>query len=95
MKEIFDARELRKYNRSDDTIAHAELQIEDSVMMFCESTEQFPPLPMMMHVYVPNVDETFSKAINVGCEVIEEPKINEGDPDKRGSFKDFEGICGQ
>jgi|SRR5690606_11377758 len=91
MREIFNATELRKYKRPDGKIAHAELQIDDSVIMFCDSTERFPPLPIMIHVYLPNVDETFSKAVNAGCEVIEEPKVNEGDPDKRGSFKDFGG----
>jgi len=44
-----------------------------------------------MHVYVPNVDETFDKAIKADCEIIEQPKQREGDPDRRATFKDFAG----
>ena len=59
--------------------------------MLGESSERFPPQAMVMHVYVPDVDATFGKAVNAGCEVIQEPKAQENDPDKRGTFKDFAG----
>lgn len=91
MKVIFDAKELRRFEMPDGTIMHAEIQIDDSVIMLCNSSEKFPPVTLVMHVYVPNVDETFNKAINAGCEIIEQPKQREGDPDRRATFKDFAG----
>jgi uncharacterized glyoxalase superfamily protein PhnB len=91
MKEIFDAKELRRYDMPDGTIMHAEIQIDDSVIMLGDSSEKFPPVQFVMHVYVPNVDEIFDKAIKAGCELIEQPKEREGDPDRRGSFYDFAG----
>ena len=91
MKVIFDAKELRRYEMPDGTIMHAEIQIDDSVIMLGNSSEKFPPVTLVMHVYVPNVDETFDKAINAGCEIIEQPKQREGDPDRRATFKDFAG----
>ncbi len=91
MKEIFDAKELRRYDTPDGTIMHAEIQIDDSVIMLGDSSEKFPPVQLVMHVYVPNVDETFDKAIKAGCEVIEQPKQRENDPDRRATFKDFAG----
>lgn len=91
MKQIFNALELRRYDMPDGKIMHAELQIDDSVLMLGDSSEKFPPVSLVMHVYVPDVDATFNKAINVGCEVVEHPKELEGDPDRRGTFKDFAG----
>jgi uncharacterized glyoxalase superfamily protein PhnB len=91
MKEIFDARELRRYDQPDGSIMHAEIQIDDSVIMLGDSSEKFPPVQIVMHVYVPDVGETFKKAVDAGCEIIEHPTVREGDPDKRATFKDFLG----
>jgi PhnB protein len=91
MQVIFDAKELRRFDRPDGSIMHAEIRIDDSVIMLGEASDKYPPVPIVMHVYVPNVDEVFNKAILAGCEVIEQPKQSEGDPDKRATFKDFSG----
>lgn len=91
VKEIFNAKELRRYDMSDGSIMHAEIQIDDSVIMIGDSSEKFPPVQIVMHVYVPNVDEIFQKAIDAGCEIVEQPKEREGDPDRRATFKDFAG----
>lgn len=91
MKEIFNAKELRRYDMPDGSIMHAEIQIDDSVIMIGDSSEKFPPVQIVMHVYVSNVDETFQKAVDAGCEIVEQPTEREGDPDKRGTFKDFVG----
>ncbi|MBK7233710.1 MAG: VOC family protein [Saprospiraceae bacterium] len=91
MKEIFNAKELRRYNMPDGSIMHAEIQIDDSVIMLGDSSEKYPAVPIVMHVYVPNVDEIFNKAIAAGCEIIEQPKEREEDPDRRATFKDFAG----
>jgi PhnB protein len=91
MKDIFNATELRRYDHPDGTIMHAEMQIDDSVIMLGDASEKFPPVPSVMHVYVPNVDAVFHRAIDAGCEIIEKPKEREGDPDRRATFKDFAG----
>ncbi len=91
LKQIFDVTELRRYDMPDGTIMHAELRIDDSVIMLGDSSDKYPPVPIVMHVYVPDAEKTFEKAITVGCEVIERPQQREGDPDRRGTFKDFAG----
>jgi len=91
LKNIFDATELRRFDMPDGTIMHAEIQIDDSVIMLGDSSDKYPPVPIVMHVYVPDADKIFEKAIKVGCEVIEKPKQQENDPDRRGTFKDFAG----
>jgi len=91
LNKLFNAKELRRYNMPDGTVMHAEMKIDDSVIMLGDSSEQYPPITLVMHVYVPNVDEIFEKAIKLGCISMDAPKQKEGDPDRRGTFKDFAG----
>ena len=91
LKKIFSATELRRYDMPDGTIMHAEIKIDDSIIMLGDSSDKYPPVPIVMHVYVPDVDKTFEKAIEAGCEIIETPKQNDNDPDRRATFKDFAG----
>ncbi|HLO55185.1 MAG TPA: VOC family protein [Saprospiraceae bacterium] len=88
---VFDAIQLRRYDRNDGSIMHAEIKIDDSVIMLSNASKEYPAMRLVMHVYVPNVDEIFEKAVSAGCEIIDKPKTREGDPDKRGTFKDFAG----
>lgn len=91
LKGIFEATELRRYNNPNGTIMHAEVKIDDSVVMLGDASSAYPANELLLHVYVPDVHKTFRKAIELGCEVIEHPVNKGGDPDTRGSFKDFSG----
>jgi uncharacterized glyoxalase superfamily protein PhnB len=91
MKEIFDAEVLREYRMPDGSIMHAEVRIDDSVIMLGNSSERYPPVTLVMHVYVSDVEMIFQKAIDAGCESVESPKQREGDPDRRATYKDFAG----
>src|SRR5690606_3473183 len=86
--QLFEGVRLRRYEGPDGRIVHAEIRSEDSVVMISNSNEAYPPNEFLMHLYVPDVDKTFQKAIDLGCESIQEPKIQSGDPDRRGSFRD-------
>ncbi len=88
---IFKATELRRYDMPDGTIMHAELRIDDTVIMLGDSSEQYPPMRQVIHVYVPDARETYKKALELGCVSLQPPSQKEGDPDLRGSFKDFAG----
>lgn len=91
LKAIFNATELRRYERENGTIMHAELKLDDSVIMLSDSTDAYPANKSMLHFYVPDVFKTFDLAIKNGCEAIEAPVNKPGDPDTRGSFYDFAG----
>lgn len=88
LKTVFNGKELRRYDMPDGTIMHAEVQIDDSVIMLGNSSAQWPQNSLLIHLYHPNVDEVFARALANGCTSIEEPKERDGDPDRRGSFKD-------
>ena len=91
VKKIFGATELRRFEDENGKILHAELKLDDTVIMIGNSTSQYPANTTMLHIYVPDVFTTFKTAIDNGCTIIEEPVNKPGDPDTRGSFMDFAG----
>lgn len=91
LKGVFDASELRRYDLPDGSVMHAEVQIDDSVIMVADANENYPPHQLMIHVYVPDAQAAYRKALAAGCEGVEEPVHKKDDPDLRGSFKDFAG----
>jgi PhnB protein len=91
MKIIFNANELRRFDRDNGKIAHCELQIDDTVIMISDSLENYPANKTMLHIYVPDVFKTFDIAIENGCEIVDKPVNKPGDPDTRGAFMDFAG----
>lgn len=65
IQNIFNAELLRKFERPDGRIMHAELKIDDSVVMLGEATDSYPPNQLLVHVYVPDVDSVFKSAIEL------------------------------
>jgi PhnB protein len=91
LKKVFDAVELRRFDMPDGKIAHAEVKIGDTVVMFADGSPGYPAFPAWLHVYVPDVDATYKKALAAGAIAVQEPVRKEGDPDRRGGFKDPSG----
>ncbi|OAQ38904.1 extradiol dioxygenase [Pedobacter psychrophilus] len=81
LKAIFNCTELRRMERENGKIAHLELKFDDSVLMISDSLDEYPSHQTMLHIYVPDVMETFIKAKELGCEIIEEPIKKENDSD--------------
>ena len=84
----FAARQTRRYDRPDGSIMHAEVQIDDTVVMIADGADDNPAFPIWLHVYVPDVDASFLRALDAGGLSVDEPKQREGDPDRRGGVKD-------
>jgi PhnB protein len=87
LKATFGAEELRRSDRADGSIMHAEVRIDDTVVMIADGGVQFPAFPVWLHVYVPDVDATYKKALAAGGVSVQEPE-QQGDPDRRGGVKD-------
>jgi uncharacterized glyoxalase superfamily protein PhnB len=88
LKRAFNATERRRYDMPDGTIMHAEVQIDDTVVMIADGGGEWPPFPSWLHVYVSDVDATYRRALEAGGISVQEPKRREGDPDRRGGVKD-------
>jgi uncharacterized glyoxalase superfamily protein PhnB len=88
LKQTFGATALRRYDNEDGTIMHAEVRIDDTVVMIGEAGPQWPAFPSWLHVYVKDVDATYRRALQAGGISVQEPSRREGDPDRRGGVKD-------
>jgi PhnB protein len=91
LQELFQATELRKFDRPDGTVMHMELRVDDSVLMISQASQEFGAITHMLHVYVADVDAVYKRALALGCQSLGEPEQREGDPDRRGGFTDFDG----
>jgi uncharacterized glyoxalase superfamily protein PhnB len=83
----FNATELRRFADGAGKIVHAEVRLDDSVIMVADGTDGWPALPAHVHVYVPDVDAAYRTALQAGAVSVQEP-VKKDDPDKRGGVKD-------
>lgn len=88
LSKAFDARQMRRFEMPDGSILHAEVQIDDTVVMIADGGGESPAFPVWLHVYVPDVDATYLRALDAGGVSVEEPNQKKGDPDRRGGVKD-------
>lgn len=78
LKKAFGAVEIRRSPGPGGKLMHVQMQIGDSMLMFNDDfSEEFhmPPLaegnlPTILHLYVPDVDATFERAVAAGCKVL-------------------------
>lgn len=87
---VFDAVELRRFPDPTGKLLHAEVRIDDTVVMIADGGDGWPPIASQVHVYVPDVDATFRRALEAGAASVQTP-VKKGDPDKRGGVKDSGG----
>jgi PhnB protein len=72
----------------DGAVTHAEVRIDDSVVMLAEGGDAWPAFPAWLHVYVHDVEAAYRRALELGSESVQEPQQKEGEPDRRGGVKD-------
>ncbi len=71
-KRAFGAEERFRMPTPDGKVAHAELQIGDSVVMLSEAIQE-PVTSASMYLYVPNVDAVCQRAVAAGAEAAMPP----------------------
>lgn len=90
LETVFGARRLRCHARPDGRIMHAEVRIDDTVVMLADADGDWEANGAHIHVYVADVDATFQKALAAGARSLREP-VKGDDADKRGGFMDAGG----
>ena len=73
MGRVFGAQELHRTATPDGQVRHAEARIGDTVIMMGEATAAFPVRPAMLHVYVPDADAVYRRALEAGAISLREP----------------------
>ena len=76
--------------RPDGTVMHATLKIGDSMVMVSDASEHAKATPVMLYLYVPNVDAAYQLALKAGATSIMEP-ADQFYGDRSGGVKDAAG----
>ena len=88
LKRVFGAIELRRFPGDSGKLMHAEVRIDDTVIMLSDpAPPDWPPISSHVHIYVPDVDATYRKALEAGAVSVQEP-VKKQDEDKRGGVRD-------
>ena len=87
---VFGATELRRFPDTTGKLMHSEVRIDDTVVMIADGGGDWPPIPSHVHVYVPEVDAVYRRALEAGATSVQEP-VKKDDEDKRGGVKDSGG----
>ena len=74
LKRAFDAREGEINWNADRTIGHGEILIGDSLVEISEARPQWPARPCSVHLYVPDTDATYARAVEAGGTSITKPE---------------------
>ena len=90
LERVFGAAEIRRFADDSGRVMHAEVILDDTVIMLADGTEGWSPVPAYVHVYVRDVDETYRRALEAGADSVQEP-VKKEDEDKRGGVKDAGG----
>ncbi len=90
LRQVFGAEELRRFAGPDGLLMHAEVRLDDTVLMLADGTAAWPPTPGHVHVYVPDVDAVYARALAAGATSVQAP-VKKDDDDKRGGVKDAGG----
>jgi PhnB protein len=91
LKCVFGAVELRRFPDDAGKLMHAEVRIDDTVIMLADAAPpDWPPVPSYVHIYVKDVDDTYSRALEAGAVTVQEP-VKKQDEDKRGGVRDAGG----
>jgi uncharacterized glyoxalase superfamily protein PhnB len=88
LKEAFGGEEVEVYReQADGPIVHAKIRIGDSILEMGEAHGQIQPMPMGLHMYVPNVDEVYQRALEAGATSIF-PVTDQPYGERSGGVKD-------
>ena len=67
-REVFGAEEKLRVPTEDGTrIMHGELRLGDSMIELSDGNEQYPPRPAAIHLYVPDADAVYRRALDAGA----------------------------
>jgi PhnB protein len=74
-QQAFGAEKLAVYRTTepDGPIMHAVIRIGDSVFELSDGSEEWPPRPAAIHLYVPDADATYARAMAAGATTLVAP----------------------
>jgi uncharacterized glyoxalase superfamily protein PhnB len=85
---VFSGSLVRRYDRPDGSLMHAEIRIDDSIVMIGGGTTQYSSSEVHIHIYVPDAQAVHDRAIAAGAQSVQPPVRKAADDDLRGGFRD-------
>jgi PhnB protein len=73
LKRAFGAEEVYRAQDSAGTVHHAKLRIGDSIIALGEAHGPYEPMPPALHLYVPDTDTAYQRALEAGAVSFDEP----------------------
>lgn len=87
---VFDAREIRRFDSEQGGIMHAEVRLDDSVLMIADDPSGGSGVPAHVHIYVEDVDAVYERAVKADAESVQAPMQKE-DEDRRAGVRQASG----
>ena len=81
----------RRFDKPDGTLMHAEIRIDDSILMLGGGATSTPTTAPHIHLYVPDAQAVFDRAITAGAEMVQPLLRKSEDDDLRGGVRDESG----
>jgi PhnB protein len=91
LEKLFGARQLQRIDAPNGTMMHAEIQIDDTIVMLGEAGENWPATPTHVHIYVADVDLCFRMALDLGATSVQPPDRRGQEPNRRAAIRDSSG----
>lgn len=74
VEKAFGGRVRSRMDGPDGSVAHAEVQLGDSVIMVADATDEWRTGPTMIHLYMDDCDGVYRRALEAGAESLREPE---------------------
>jgi PhnB protein len=87
LKRAFGAEEVFRAQDDAGTVHHAKIRIGDSIIAMGEAHGPYQPMPPALHLYVPDTDLAYERALGAGAISIDEP-VDQGYGDRYAGVKD-------
>ncbi|MEU6299701.1 VOC family protein [Streptomyces erythrochromogenes] len=68
----FDGEEIARVPVEDGSIGHGEIRVGDTVVLAFDRRSDWPVMPSLLRVYVPDADATMASAVAHGAQVVTE-----------------------
>lgn len=70
----FSGEVVHMMKTDDGLVRHSTVRIGNSMVMIASATESFKSMPSMLHLYLPDVDAVYHRALTAGARSVREPE---------------------
>jgi PhnB protein len=74
MEAVFGAESLGIHKSPEGAVMHGTIRIGNATLEIAEAYGEFHPMPCHLHVYVPDTDTAYARALRAGATSVEEPQ---------------------